>query len=263
MYNVKTFNDPVALQDHLNGVVLGIPLLAKVYGLHGLTFIAEVAGVSVTVTFADASGVGLSPKEILDTILEEAALVGVVALRSYGYTNSANPQLAVFGNGNKVLSTGTANAKLGFSATADTVVTEVATSDIVTLSINPAGPLYILTTYYLKGQSVVADMGIDLSTDRRSPWILRPEGATQACIEYSWTGTGNPSGLFSVETSNTCVEGEAGFTALTATVNPDGSGAAGSGQLDLFNTSAAGIAIVFDRTAGGTGSEITVTVKWS
>jgi|WetSurMetagenome_2_1015567.scaffolds.fasta_scaffold109301_2 hypothetical protein len=145
MYTVKSFNDPVALQDYLNGVVLGAPLQPRTFGLDGLTFVINVTGVGdVTTTFADIANEGLSPKAILDAVLESASLEGVVALRNYGYSNPKNPQLAISGDGNSISKDGTANVILGFSSTDDTDVSEIATGNIVSMLINPLGPLYVV-----------------------------------------------------------------------------------------------------------------------
>jgi hypothetical protein len=141
MYTVKTFNDPLTLQDYLNGVVLGVTLQPKTFGLNGLTFVIHLdGGADVTTTFSDTDNVGLSPKEILSAILASASLEGYVSLKNYGYNNPKNPQLAVSGSANYVKSTGTANSKLGFSTTSNTTVTEIVSTKIVAITVN--GPLY-------------------------------------------------------------------------------------------------------------------------
>lgn len=146
MYTLKTFNDVAALQDYLNGAVLGLPLPATVSGLHNTTLIIEVGSSAITVTFSDPSGLGLTPSAILAAIREEDASMSEVYLRNYGYTNPKNPQLAVAGIGYKLLGQGTANAILGFS-TDDIEISEIADQDIVSFTVNPAGPLYCVLTH--------------------------------------------------------------------------------------------------------------------
>ncbi len=149
MYTVQSFNSQDAFQDFLNGVILGRPLANPTMGLHGLTLIVTPDGASpVTVTFADATGAGLSPRAILDAITtaSSGALAGKVVLRNYGYANSANPCLAITAIAAYVSGSGTANAILGF-ADADKTVTEIGSADIQSIIVNPTGPLYTVVTH--------------------------------------------------------------------------------------------------------------------
>lgn len=152
MYTVKEFNSRDALQDCLNGAVLGSPLAKLTFGLHDKTLIITPAGEgasAVTVTFSDATGSGLSPSAILSAIKaagegeSEGALDGQVALRNYGYTNPQNPQLAIIGVGASLDGDGTANALLGLPEV-DTEIAEVSTTAITDFELNPTGPLYVL-----------------------------------------------------------------------------------------------------------------------
>lgn len=149
MYTVKEFNSRDAAQDYLNGVVLGSPLAKLTFGLHGKTLaITPSGGSKITVTFSDADNAGLSPAAILAAITSasEGALLGKVALRNYGYTNSQNPQLAVTEIGAVIDATGTAKEYLGLPA-AETTITEVSTSAIEGFTVNPTGPLYVLVLH--------------------------------------------------------------------------------------------------------------------
>ena len=142
MYNIKSFNDVTALSDYLNGAILGNPLSKVTLGLHNLTLLINKA----TVIFADATNAGLSAAAILAQIRAADASMSGVVLRNYGYTNSANPQLAIIDPGYKLMGAGTANAALGLPA-ADTSVSEVNEEDIVDIAVNPTGPLYCVVTH--------------------------------------------------------------------------------------------------------------------
>jgi len=149
MYTVKDFPNRDALQDYLNGVILGQPLAAPVLGLDGLTFaVTPQGGSKITVTFSDADGAGLLPQQVLSQITAAStqALDGKVALRNYGYTNSKNPQLAVVQIGAVVDAAGTANALLGFPATQQTVA-EISTSAIEAIVFNSSNATYTVITH--------------------------------------------------------------------------------------------------------------------
>ena len=146
MYTVKEFNSRDAFQDYLNGAVLGKPLEKLTFGLHGKTLaITPSGGGKVTVTFADADGKGLSASAILAAITAASnkALLGKVALRNYGFTNSQNPQLAVTEIGAVLDGAGTANEIFGLPKT-NTTIAEVSTTNVMTVVVNPTGPLYTL-----------------------------------------------------------------------------------------------------------------------
>jgi hypothetical protein len=145
-YVIKQFNDVNALQDYLNGVVLGGPLPPIVYGLDGLTLVIKpTQGQNITVTFSDTSNKGLSPANILAAVLGTSGMAGYASLVNHGYSNPKSPQLAITGASLQVLNTGTANSILGFPATT-TTVTPVVKASIVDIQVNPTGPLYILIT---------------------------------------------------------------------------------------------------------------------
>ncbi len=150
MYTVKEFNSRDAFQDYLNGAALGKPLDKLVFGLDGKTFAVTPSGGSkVTVTFSDPTFTGLTPAAIIKAIVTAStnALAGVVGLRNYGYTNSQNPQIIVDQVGAVIDKTGTANSILGFATAADTTITEVTTSSIESVTVNPSGPLYVLVLH--------------------------------------------------------------------------------------------------------------------
>lgn len=145
MYTLKTFNDPVAFADYLNGVVLGAPLAAKTSGLHGLTLIITTTG-DKTVTFADADGAGLSPADILAQIRAADPSLSGVLLRNYGYA-PYQPQLACTTAASVVKKTGTANAILGFSTAADATVTEVTSTNIIEVTVQTGAPQYAVLVH--------------------------------------------------------------------------------------------------------------------
>jgi hypothetical protein len=141
MYTFKTFNTPEALVDFLNGVVQSKPLPLLTSGLHGLTLIITTAGGDRTVTFADATGAGLSPRQILGQVQAADSALATAILRNYGY-DSKQPCLAIMTAAQVVKSTGTANSLLGFSTTANKTVTEVVVTSIVAEQVQLLGPSY-------------------------------------------------------------------------------------------------------------------------
>jgi len=143
MYTIKSFNDPLALQDYLNGALLSKPLNKVVTGLHGLTLQIRAGNTTITTMFSDPTGAGLSPKQILDAVLAtDPKLAAAVVLKSYGYTHSSSPQLALVGIGYKLLGAGTANPILGFPNT-DHEISEIDEESIQgSPFVNPMGPLY-------------------------------------------------------------------------------------------------------------------------
>jgi hypothetical protein len=135
-YKARTFSNSQEFVDYLNGVVLSNQLALKTFGLHGLTLIIN-NGVDRVVTFVDATGLGLTAKEILTQILAVAA--SLAALRMYGNSTNNRPQLAVLTATWFVKSTGTANTKFGFSTTSNTTVTPIVQANIVSVVAAPAG----------------------------------------------------------------------------------------------------------------------------
>jgi hypothetical protein len=111
------------LEHILNGGVTGgakLPLSGgKVLGLHGLTLILGGG----TTTFSDATGAGLSLKEVKTAI--EAGAAGTKVLISDGTLSlvKSTPTTPI-----TVVKTGTANSIFGFSSSADTVGTVYATN---------------------------------------------------------------------------------------------------------------------------------------
>lgn len=141
-YTLRQFDTGQEMLDYMNGVVQGKPLGSKVMGLHGLTLIINPAGTPRTVTFADASGVGLTPAEIIAQIEDENAdLVGVAAMRNYRHGTPPAYRLTFTEAGDVVDKDGTANSLLGFGTTADSTVGTgaIALADIATVTSNEAG----------------------------------------------------------------------------------------------------------------------------
>jgi hypothetical protein len=139
---LRQFDTPKEAVDYLNDVVQGKPLGVKVAGLHNKTLILTPVGTVRTVTFADASGEGLSPTEIVAQIeATNGELVGTVALRSYRPTVPPTYRLTFHSDGDLVDKDGTANAILGFDTAADATVgaNAVAIADIVTFSADEGG----------------------------------------------------------------------------------------------------------------------------
>jgi hypothetical protein len=140
MYTFRTFNNREELTDYLNGAVVGNSLAALTYGLHGLTLIVNDGSADRTVTFADASGAGLSPAAILAQVRAAHANLANVVLRNYGHS-AKEPALVIFKDGYTV-KVGTANAILGWPGT-NAVITEVSNTNIVMLSASyDVGPRY-------------------------------------------------------------------------------------------------------------------------
>lgn len=141
-YVLKQFDTAQEMTDYLNGVVQGKPVGAKVQGLHGLTLKVNPAGSLRTVTFSDASGVGLTPKEILNQIeAVNADLVGVAVFRSYRPTSPQTYRMTFILDGDIVDKTGTANGIFGFGTAADSTVGSAAVtlSDIAIITTDEGG----------------------------------------------------------------------------------------------------------------------------
>lgn len=139
-FNAKTFGHFNELVDYMNGVVFGKKLDARVYGLHGLTLIVN-DGALKTVTFADATLAGLTPKQILAQI--QAVQAGLVVFRDYGDSTPAKPNLAVVTPTFIVKGNGTANAILGFRAV-DVTVTPLAQANIVSVMRNEGNRFHLI-----------------------------------------------------------------------------------------------------------------------
>ena len=140
MYTLRSFNNPGAMEDYLNGAVISNPLAPVTFGLDGLTLIITASG-SKTVTFSDASGAGLTPRQILDQILAVSGLGSAAVLRDYGY-GAPSVCLAFTTIGHVVTKDGTANAIFGFSTSAGQTVAEVTTTNIVAMNVQVLAPLY-------------------------------------------------------------------------------------------------------------------------
>lgn len=143
MYVYKTFNNPDEMVDFLNGAIVSSPLAARTYGLHGLTLIINNGVGDKTTTFADASGAGLTPTEILAQIRAVDATMAAVMLRMYGHMPQ-KPVLVINSDGYVLKSGGTANAVLGLPE-AETTVTPTDSTKIVHVTASVSGgPRYDL-----------------------------------------------------------------------------------------------------------------------
>jgi len=130
MYTYHTFSSPAELVDFLNGTIVGRPLPALVFGLHGLTLVVNDGSADHTVTFVDSTSAGLSPSAILTQIQAAHANLANVKLRSYGLSPQ-NWQVVLDKIGYSVKA-GTANSILGWPpAVTPVVVTEVTSTNIV------------------------------------------------------------------------------------------------------------------------------------
>lgn len=149
-YVAKTFDNFEELVDYLNDIARGKLLSAasRVYGLDGLTLIINDGGADRTVTFVDADGAGLLPKEILSQIHAAHANLASpnVGFRNYGHAAPPRVALAVVTAGYIVRETGTANELLGFSTAAAKTVgaNAVASSDIVSSGAYESNRFYVL-----------------------------------------------------------------------------------------------------------------------
>lgn len=133
-YTAREFDNLQEATDYLNGVVLGksVHLNKPIYGLHGLTLIINDGAADRTVTFADATGVGLTPKEILNQIqATHANLVSSTSIRNYGHVVPPQGHIALVTATYSVDKDGTANTILGFDTAADSTVTPIVQADIV------------------------------------------------------------------------------------------------------------------------------------
>lgn len=141
-FTLKQFDTAQEVVDYLNSVVQSKPLGAKVAGLHGKTLIINPAGTPRTVTFADATGVGLTPTEIVAQIADvNADLVGVAKIRNYRPGTPPAYRLTFTEDGDVVDKDGTANSLLGFDTDADSTVgaSAVALADIASLTTDEGG----------------------------------------------------------------------------------------------------------------------------
>jgi hypothetical protein len=149
-YVAKTFDNFEELVDYLNDIARGklLPASSRVYGLDGLTLIINDGVADRTVTFADADGTGLLPKEILAQIAAAHANLGSpnVGFRNYGHAAPPRVALAVLTSGYTVDKDGTANTILGFSTTADKVVgaNAVASANIVAVNAHDSNRVSVL-----------------------------------------------------------------------------------------------------------------------
>jgi len=136
----KQFNSHQELTDYLNDIVLTKNLSMPFRNLDGLTVILD----SNTVTFADASGEGLSPAAIVTQI--NAVVAGAAVLRNYGHAQSPGPQVqvALVKPTMVIDKDGTANALLGLPTAADKTVgsAAVAKANIIDITSDGQGSRY-------------------------------------------------------------------------------------------------------------------------
>lgn len=139
---LKQFDTAQEMVDYLNNVVRGKPTSAKILGLHGLTLKINPNGTLRTVTFADPTGEGLTPPQIIAQIeAVNADMIGIAQFRNYRPTTPTMYRLTFHSAGDIVDKTGTANAIFGFSAANDTTVgaNAVALADIAIITTDEGG----------------------------------------------------------------------------------------------------------------------------
>jgi len=123
-WKMLTFNRLPDLVDYLNGALVGSVNLDDGADVDGETIIIDIGSGNVTCTFAPAKGTNWTLKEIVDEINGTAGLVGVASIniKNIGHTShEKDRRLQIdFEPAAVISSTGTANAKLGFSIAADT-----------------------------------------------------------------------------------------------------------------------------------------------
>lgn len=141
-FTLRQFDTAKEMVDYLNDVVLSKPLQGTIYGLHGLTLIIDAGSGAQTVTFADASGAGLSLQDIVTQIeAAHASLVGVTGFRQYRPTTPHTRQMVFAGAGHVIDKDGTANSAFGFNTAADSTVgaSAVALADIASITTDEGG----------------------------------------------------------------------------------------------------------------------------
>lgn len=141
-YTLKQFDTAQEMVDYLNDVVQGKYFGLNIQGLHGLTLKVNPAGSLRTVAFADATGVGLSPAQVIAQMeAVNADMVGVTVFRSYRVTTPPKYRLTFVSAGDLIDKTGTANVLLGLPTAADTTVgaNAIAIADIAAITTDEGG----------------------------------------------------------------------------------------------------------------------------
>ncbi|CAB4131625.1 hypothetical protein UFOVP276_49 [uncultured Caudovirales phage] len=136
MYIYKAFSSPDELADFLNGAIFSNPLPATVFGLHGLTVVINNGSSDKTTTFADATGAGLKPAQILAQIHATDATMSKVMLRSYG--QAPQRSVLVLAEASYATKAGTANAILGLPSGTSSV-TAITKTNIVWVTASISG----------------------------------------------------------------------------------------------------------------------------
>ena len=133
-------DNPEEMVDFLNGSLSSKPLGVRVNGLHNLTLTIFNGTANQTVTFSDASGVGLTFNQIMDQIhATDASLAAPnVFGRSYGHSPPVLHRIIIQTATYLVRGTGTANTVLGFPGSDTAAVAAIAQANIVNLFINHA-----------------------------------------------------------------------------------------------------------------------------
>ena len=263
MYTYHTFSSPAELVDFLNGTIIGRPLPALVFGLHGLTLVVNDSSADRTVTFSDPSSFGLSPSAILAQIQAPIAPATspavwqlAVKLRSYGLSpQSWQLVLDVQGYSTKA---GTANVILGWPATTK-VVSQVATTDIIHVTTSIAsGQKYaaIINSDQVTAEEIVAafPVGWDMRTAGRTPWYRIDR--KHVSMQIAWPGTGTPSGTFAVEVTDNLADATGDAIPneyLEGMAANQPSGSAGRLFVDDIETDALYIAGTYTPAPGGSG----------
>ncbi len=151
MWNAKMFRSKIDLMNHLNGVLVGSNNLFSGALVDGLTFIVDIGGGDVVTTFAPAKNRPWTLAEIVAAI--DAGISGV----PYAWNNDIGPvsgtppdrRLALTRDGAiTVKSTGTANALLGFSTTANTVSAPIPDTSVFSINrVTLEQDTWVLVTY--------------------------------------------------------------------------------------------------------------------
>lgn len=139
LWNRHTFGSEEQMVHFLNGALAGIENLVQGAAVDGLTFIVDVGAGDVTTTFNPAKSRPWTAAEIVAAInTTTSGLARVYSDNSPAHQMHGVDQrvLLVRDGSLTVKSTGTANALLGFSTTANTVSDPVTTSELNTISHN-------------------------------------------------------------------------------------------------------------------------------
>lgn len=132
LWKFYTFRSHEEMENWLNGVLIGSVDLSSGANVNGKTFIVDIGGGNVTVTFSGTDP--MTAQEIVDQI--NASIAGLASLYSRQAIAPApafpwDKELKLSRDGSIVVaSTGTANADLGFSTTGATTKVLIDPADV-------------------------------------------------------------------------------------------------------------------------------------